>query len=448
MSVELKNHQKMYLDWFRHSAPYINAHRNKIFIIYIDGLSLLNDSIKEIIHDIALLHSLGIKLLLVYDAIPQLLTALNDKNQEMVEHSNHLILTRETIEIAVNVLGSVRIKIEAMLSMGLANSPMFGAGINVVSGNFISAKPLGIINGVDSQLSGEVRSVETHILMNLLNQNNIILVSSLGFSKTGEIFYLSASDVASKVAEALKADKLIFLSQMDGLLDNKCNIVREIASCKLDAFMVIEKDKILKNYLYQAKSAISKGVKRVHILPFNYKGAIVQELFTRDGVGTMVTDEDYEQVRMATIEDIGGLIQLLRPLEEQGILVYRSRERLENEIDKFAVIERDGAILACAALYPIPCKEDEILSAEVACVAVDPLYRKSNRGIQILKFLEEKAKHSQIQQLFVLTTRTSHWFIENGFSPATVDDLPSARQELYNYQRSSLVFKRELITQK
>jgi amino-acid N-acetyltransferase len=147
---------------------------------------------------------------------------------------------------------------------------------------------------------------------------------------------------------------------------------------------------------------------------------------------------------MADIQDVGGLIGLLRPLEEEGILVYRSRERLENEINQFAVIERDGMILACAALYPIPTTGDELRSAEIACVAVHPSYRKSNRGSQILHYLEEKAKSMQIQQLFILTTRTAHWFLEQGFEPASVDDLPDARQAFYNYQRNSIVCKKSL----
>ena len=155
----------------------------------------------------------------------------------------------------------------------------------------------------------------------------------------------------------------------------------------------------------------------------------------------MITDAHYEEVRMADIQDVGGLIRLLRPLEEEGILVYRSRERLENEIDQFAVIERDGMILACAALYPIPTTGNELRSAEIACVAVDPSYRQSNRGSQILHYLEDKAKSLGIQQLFILTTRTAHWFLEQGFEPASVDDLPDARQAFYNYQRNSIVCK-------
>lgn len=443
-SLELDN-EKNYLNWFRHAAPYINAHRHKTFVIMLDGHAFSSENFKEIVHDLTLLHSLGIRLVLVYDAIPQIKQHIENLNFEIKEHSEHLVITRELLSPVIQTVGAIRVQIESMFSMGLVNSPMFGSRIDVVSGNFVTAKPLGIHAGVDLHLSGEVRAIDNDLILKLLNQNNIVLVSPLGYSKTGEIFNIQATEVATKTAIAVNADKLIFLGNTSGLLNTKRELLREISSFQLDEYMRAEENNLLKDYLIHAKEAVLNGVNRVHILPFWYKGAVIQELFTRDGVGTMITDEHYEQVRVATIQDVGGLMNLLRPLEEQGILVYRSRERLETEIHQFAVIERDGAILACAALYPIPAQENEKIAAEIACVAVDPSYRKSNRGIQILNYLEEKAKKENIQQLFALTTRTSHWFIENGFIPATVDDLPSARQELYNYQRNSLVFKKELV---
>lgn len=442
-SLEL-NEEKNYLNWFRHAAPYINAHRNKTFVIVLDGHGLLSDNFKEIIHDLTLLHSLGIRLVLIYDATPQIKSHLEKLNFEIEQYCHQFIITRSLLPTVIQTVGAMRVQIESMFSMGLANSPMFGSRIDVVSANFISAKPLGIHQGVDLHLSGEVRAIDDELILKLLNQNNIVLVSPLGYSKTGEIFHIQATEVASKTAISLNADKLIFMGEHVGLLNVKKELLREVSSFQLDEYIQIERDQILKNYLIHAKEAALNGVKRVHILPFEYKGALVQELFTRDGMGTMITDEHYEQVRMATIQDVGGLMSLLRPLEEQGILVYRSRERLETEIHQFAVIERDGAILACAALYPIPTEKNEKRAAEIACVAVDPSYRKSNRGIQILNYLEDKAKKQNIHQLFVLTTRTSHWFIENGFEHSAVDELPNARQALYNYQRNSLVFKKEL----
>ena len=435
-----------YVHWFRHSAPYINAHRNKTFVIMFDGEAVQHENFQHIIHDIALLHSLGIRLILVHGARPQIDQNLKDAGLVTPFHNRRRVTTRESLGAVMNAAGSIRLQIEALLSMGLANSPMHGARIDVVSGNLITAKPYGIHGGVDFQLSGEVRSVDTDAMQRHLDSQNIVLLGPAGYSATGEVFNLLAEEVATKTAISLQADKLIFLGKQHGLLNEHGLLQREMAPHQLDRHILQYQDASpdIALHLRGAKTASLQGVHRVHLISYAYDGALVEELFTRDGSGTMITDAHYEEVRMANIQDVGGLISLLRPLEEEGILVYRSRERLENEIHRFAVIERDGAILACAALYPIPAADNELRSAEIACVAVHPGYRKSNRGSQILHFLEGQAKSMGIQQLFILTTRTAHWFLEQGFEKASVDELPNARQALYNYQRNSLVCKKLL----
>ncbi|MBF7683394.1 amino-acid N-acetyltransferase [Acinetobacter sp. B5B] len=440
-------HTKNYLHWFRHSAPYINAHRNKTFVIWFEGAALKQTDFHHIIHDIALLHSLGIRLVLVHGAREQIDDEISKQGIQTPSYLNRRVTTREALPAVMSAVGASRLYVEALLSMGLANSPMFGAKIDVVSGNFITAKPFGIHDGVDFSLSGEVRAVDTVCIESLLEKNNIILLGPTGYSTTGEVFNLLSQEVATKTAVALNADKLIFLCHQDGLKNNKGQLLREISPHHLDQYIDHENDvdTQMSLLLENAKEASLNGVQRVHLLPFSYDGALIQELFTRDGMGTMITDAHYEQVRTATIHDVGGLMELLKPLEKQGILVYRSRERLEHEIDQFAVIERDGAILACAALYPMHTQNHEFKSAEIACVAVHPGYRKSNRGQQILAFLEQKAQNLGIKYLFVLTTRTAHWFLEQGFMQAGVDDLPSSRQQLYNYQRNSQVFRKEIL---
>ncbi|MBP5992482.1 MAG: amino-acid N-acetyltransferase [Acinetobacter sp.] len=437
---------QQYVHWFRNSAPYINAHRNKTFVLMFGGEALLSDNFQHIIHDIALLHSLGIRLILVHGARPQISENLKEKNLKSPFHKNRRITTRESLSAVMSAVGSIRLEIEALLSMGLANSPMYGARIDVVSGNFVTAKPYGIRDGVDYQLSGEVRAIDSEAILKQLDNHNIVLLGPSGYSTTGEVYNLLAEEVATKTAIHLQADKLIFLGSQQGVLDEFGKLMREVTPQQLDQHIAkyIDSNFEIAFHLEKAKEASLKGVQRVHLLSYAHDGALLEELFTRDGHGTMITDAHYEEVRTANIKDVGGLIGLLRPLEEEGILVYRSRERLENEIEQFAVIERDGMILACAALYPIPTSEDELKSAEIACVAVHPSYRKSNRGSQILHHLEEKAKDLGIQQLFILTTRTAHWFLEQGFENASVDDLPQARQALYNFQRNSIVCKKSL----
>lgn len=436
-----------YVHWFRHSAPYINAHRNKTFVIMFDGEAVLHDNFQHIIHDIALLHSLGIHLILVHGARPQINLNLATSQISTPFHRQRRITTRESLSCVMNAVGSIRLQIEALLSMGLANSPMYGARIDVVSGNFVTAKPYGIRDGIDFQLTGEVRTVDTNAIQRHLDSHNIVMLGPTGYSTTGEVFNLLAEEVATKTAIRIKADKLIFLGKQHGLLNTDGQLQREVQPSQLDAYIMQDAQDLpseLSLQLRAAQEASMNGVNRVHLISYAHDGALLEELFTRDGSGTLITDAHYEDVRMATIQDVGGLINLLRPLEEEGILVYRSRERLENEIEQFAVIERDGMILACAALYPIPTTGNELRSAEIACVAVDPSYRKSNRGSQILNYLEDKARSMGIQRLFILTTRTAHWFLEQGFEQSSVDDLPDARQALYNYQRNSLVCKKSL----
>ena len=440
------NNTLQYVHWFRHSAPYINAHRGKTFVLMFDGEAVQHENFQHIIHDIALLHSLGIRLILVHGARPQINANLALTQIETPFYKQRRITTRESLNAVMSAVGAIRLQIEALLSMGLANSPMHGARIDVVSGNFITAKPYGIHDGIDFQLTGEVRSVDTAAIQRHLDNYNIVLLGPTGYSTTGEVFNLWAEEVATKTAISLKAEKLIFLGKQHGLSNAQGQLQREITPAQLDQdierYQTSQPELALQ--LRGAKHASVNGVNRVHLLSYAYNGALIEELFTRDGSGTMLTDAHYEDVRTANIQDVGGLISLLRPLEEQGILVYRSRERLENEIEQFAVIERDGTILACAALYPIPTQAGEIPSAEIACVAVHPSYRKSNRGSQILSYLEDQARHLGIQQLFILTTRTAHWFIEHGFQHASVDELPNARQALYNYQRNSIVCKKPL----
>jgi amino-acid N-acetyltransferase len=322
---------------------------------------------------------------------------------------------------------------------------MYGSRIDAVSGNFVTARPYGVRDGVDFQLTGEVRSVDVEALQKNLQNDNIIVLGPTGYSTTGEVFNLLAEQVAVKTAVALQADKLIFLGEKEGISDEDDRLLRQLIPNEVDQYLRNKPlDSELLLHMAGATEACRGGVRRVHIISYARDGALLQELFTRDGSGTLVSNDSYEEIRIADIDDVVGLIELLRPLEEEGILVYRSRERLETEIDKFAVIERDGMIVGCAAMYAIPTTPGEVSSAEIACVAVHPSYRNGNRGAELLDYLEIKARSKGIKDLFVLTTRTELWFIEQGFEQVPVESLPNARQALYNYQRNSKIFKKSL----
>lgn len=434
-----------YVHWFRNSAPYINAHRSKTFVLLFGGEAVNHDNFRNIVLDIALLHSLGIRLVLVHGARPQIDENLNDIGITTPFHNGLRVTTREALRCVLDAVGSIRLEIEALLSMGLANSPMFGAKIDAVSGNFVTAKPYGVRDGVDFGLTGEVRAIDIEAISKNLVNHHIVILGPTGYSTTGEVFNLLAEDVAVSAAVALKADKLLCLGEREGIQSDDSRLLREMIPNEVDQYLRGKLlDSELLRHMNAASNACKEGVKRVHIISYARDGALLQELFTRDGSGTLITNDPYEEIREAQIDDIGGLIELLRPLEEEGILVRRSRERLENEIDHFAVIERDGMIVGCAALYPLPVDEKNPASGEIACVAIHPNYRNGERGSELLEYLEKRAAGKGLKKLFVLTTRTALWFVEHGFRQADVEDLPNERKALYNFQRNSKVFSKQI----
>lgn len=430
-----------YVSWFRNSAPYINANRNKTFVLMIGSDALAEGQIKSIIHDIALLDSLGVRLVIVHGARQQIDANLQSKGIKS-RFEQDLRITDDRASVCVREsVGALRAELEAMLSMGLPNSPMHGARLRVCGGNFVTARPVGIRDGVDFCHTGEVRRIDCVGIRRALDQNSIVLLSPLGYSPTGEIFNLSAEDLATETAIALQAEKLILMCSTQGVLDSQGHLIEELNN--QEAQLLIESGEVsaeIRRHLVSACRACQTGVQRAHLVGFRQDGALLTELYTRDGAGTLITIKSYEQIRGATIADVGGIIALIRPLEKQGVLVRRSRELLEKEISQFSVIERDGAIIACAALYPF----DDECSAELACLAVSPEYRRGNRGDALLEMIIRQAQQLGIHKILVLTTQSTHWFIERGFDLSRIDALPQAKQALYNWQRNSQVLSRKL----
>jgi amino-acid N-acetyltransferase len=431
-----------FVDWFRSSSPYIHAHRGKTLVILFGGEAVEDDNFTNLIHDIALLHALGIRLVLVHGARPQIEERLNLRDVSM-QYINGLRVTDEAaLRCVKEAAGAVRVEIEALLSTGLANSPMAGARIRVASGNFVTARPIGVKNGIDYCHTGRVRRIDAEAIRKVVESNAIALIPPLGYSPTGEVFNLSASEVAAEVAVALGADKLIVLLEGKVLTDSRGKLLTNVIPKEVETILQRRKtiaEDVAQN-LRRAVDACRRGVKRTHLLSRQIDGVLLQELFTRSGVGTMLTAEHYEEMRTAGIDDVGGILGLITPLEEQGTLVRRSRELMETEIDRFTVVELDGMIIGCAALY---CYEKEGM-AELACVSVHPDYRNSGRGDSLLLHMEKKARACGISKLFVLTTETAHWFLERGFTASEVDSLPLKKRQLYNYQRNSKVFIKDL----
>lgn len=427
-----------FVDWFRGSSPYIHAHRGKTFVIAFGGEAVADEGFSNLIHDIALLHGLGIRLVLVHGARPQIEERLKARGVEMQYINGLRVTDSAALNCVKEAAGAVRVEIEARLSMGLANSPMAGVRIRVASGNFVTAKPIGVRDGVDYCHTGEVRRVDWTAIEQRLESGAIAIVSPIGYSPTGEIFNLSAADVAASVAIDLGADKLISLLEEKGAVDGRNRLITNMVPREVDALLGGRRrlPEELIQHLRAAVSACRSGVKRIHLIQRQLDGALLKELFTREGIGTLVTAEPYEETRTASIDDVGGLLELLEPLEAKGVLVRRSRELLETEIDGFTLMERDGMVIACAALYPYPQES----MAELACVVVHPNYRGSERGAQLLAHMERQARSQGIARLFLLTTQTAHWFRERGFEPGELKDLPMRKRELYNYRRNAKVF--------
>ena len=435
------NVSNAFVEGFRQSSPYIHAHRGKTFVVAFGGEAVADENFANLVHDLALLHGLGIRLVLVHGARPQIEERLRLRHANITIINGLRVTDTAALGCVMEAAGAVRVEIEALLSMGLANSPMSGARISVASGNFVTAKPLGVIDGVDYGLTGEVRRVDAAAIMNRLDAGAIALVPPLGYSPTGEVFNISAADVAKSTAIALGADKLILLVE-DRVADSRGRLIGNMVPREVDA--LLERRKRLSDreqrVLRSAAAACRSGVRRIHILARQVDGVLLTELFTRDGAGTLVTAEPYETIRTATIDDVAGVLELITPLEASGALVPRPRELLETEIERFTVVERDGTVIACAALYPFEIEQ----LGELACLAVHTDYRGGNRGDLLLERIEKSAAAQRLAKLFVLTTRTAHWFRERGFEPASIDILPGRKRDLYNWRRNSKVFVKVL----
>jgi len=440
--MPITEHPADFVAWFRSVAPYINAFRGRTFVIAFGGEVVADGKFVELTHDFNLLAALGIRMVLVHGARPQIEERLTRENIEGHYHHDVRLTDSATMQCVKEAVGRVRVEIEALLSLGLANSPMANADIRVASGNFITAQPLGVIDGVDLLYTGNVRKVDVAALKDRMEFGEVVLLSPLGYSPTGEVFNLTLEDVATATAIELDADKLVFLMDTDGVLDKEGNLLKELTVAQAQEVLA-ENDKLpddVNLFLPCAIRACEAGVARTHLISRHIDGAVLQELFSDEGVGSMVVESSLNTLRAADIDDVGGILQLLRPLEEQGILVRRNRELLEREVDRFVVLEHDRRIIGCAALYPFP-DED---AAELACLAVDSSYRDHGYGEAILMHLVGVARRQKLKKLFVLTTRTAHWFIERGFAASDISALPVQKKTLYNYQRRSKVFVRKI----
>ncbi len=428
--------------WVRQAAPYIHAFRGKTFVIAFGGEVLQGDGAQALIHDIALLDSMGIHLVLVHGARPQIDAEMLARKLKPRFFKGLRVTDGPALECVKRAMGVTRIEIEALLSQGLPNTPMAGGFLRVTGGNFITARPVGVVDGVDYQYTGAVRKIVAEEIQADLAQENVVLITPIGASPSGEIFNLAWDEVAEAVAVAIKADKLVFLSDAPGVVDKKGQLIDAITVEEADALLTRRTKQAAEvaRVLPGAARACRDGVGRVHFLNRKTDGAMLMEFFTRDGVGTVMTRAPLAHLRLATHDDVGAVLGLIAPLETDGTLVKRGRELIETEIERFSVVEHDGVIVGCAALYPFSNEK----AGELACVAVIPEFRRCGYGEQLCHHIETRAKKMKLKRLFVLTTRTAHWFTERGFSETGVEALPDLKRDLYNYRRKSKVLIKAL----
>ena len=437
-----------FVPWFRSVAPYIHAYRGKTFVVAMAGEGIAAGKLNSFVQDLAILHAMGIKIVLVHGFRPQVSEQLRAKGHpERFSHGLR-ITDAPALDAAQEAAGQLRFEIEAAFSQGLPNTPMANATVRVVSGNFLTARPVGIVDGVDFMQSGLVRKVDAAAIRRAIDIGAIVLLSPFGFSPTGEAFNLAMEDVATSTAIALQADKLLFLTEIPGIHEVRGDpgsaIDTELALADAKRMLAElpppERPSDMAFYLRHCVRACEGGVERSHILPFAADGAVLTEVYTHDGIGTMVVDEKLESLREASADDIGGILQLIEPFERDGTLVKRDRTEIERDIGHYTVIEHDGVIFGCAALYPYP----EAQTGEMAALTVSENVQGQGDGERILKRVEQRAKAQGLTSIFVLTTRAMHWFVKRGFAVVEADWLPEARKRKYNWDRRSQVLVKQL----
>lgn len=404
------------IDWFRNTAPYINTHRGTTVVVGLRAGAVARDNFINVVHDLALMQSLGMRLVIVH------------------EHASleNAPISQDAMTAILADIASERSQIERMFSMGLPNSPLHNAKLRVISGNFVTARPAGVLQGIDHGALGVVRQVDVAGITHALDGAAICLLSATGHSPAGDIFAVNALELMRVVARSLAAEKLIVMSEHEGVARDDGSLMRQLTVEDARCYSAQAESGMGAN-ITLACDACDDGVPRVHLVSYSCDGGLIKELYTHDGAGTLISSDEYEQMVTAQSHDLAGILELIRPLQQEGILVERSNEQVAADLDHFTVITKDSRVIACAALYPNP--NDAI--AEIACVATHPDYRDSGHGERLIEKLVEAAQELHLKQVYVRTTQTGHWFRELGFQPVEQTALPATEQAKSSRDRNS-----------
>ena len=403
-----------YARWFRASTPYIRAHRGRTFVVMLGADALAAENAINIVHDLALLHVLGVRLVLVHGAA--------------VEADGPV--TPGLLADIQAAVAKARAKLESLFTTGIPLSPLRDRHIPLASGNLVTARPIGILDGVDQLAAGTVRRVHVDVVRDLLGVDSVVLISPVAYGNTGAAFALGVEQLAATVAGELGADKLIVYDGAGRIADRSDLTTDELRQLG-DTW---EHDAGTARRLDALADACRRGVPRAHLIGFAADGMLLKELFTAEGAGTQVGDGDYRVIRRAAPADAGAIVELMRPLEASGALAPRGADLVERRIESFLVAELDGALTGCCALFAL-----DAGAAELACLVGGDAV-----GARLLDAAERNAVTAGVHRLFALTTQAADWFIEHGFAKACVDALPVDRKALYNYRRNSHVLVKEL----
>ena len=437
--------QSSFIQNFRLSAKYINLFNQNIFVIALSGYVFNEDQFEKIAQDINILHSLKIKVILVYGARPQVESILVKNKIPVRLVKNMRVTSSAALKHVIEVNGAIRNKIEATLSTIKSVSE----GMRLSSGNFLTAMPVGIIDGIDMESTGKIRGVDVEAIKNKLNHHEIVIVSPIGYSPIGQIFNLSYEQTAANIAVAINADKLIYYVDANGILNERGELIPELTSEKAHKLISHIEEKPSPesaqnlsyddfNILKSSVFAIKNKIKKVHLINRNIDGSLIEELFTEKGSGTILTEFALENFRKATEGDLKDIYRILFPLEKRKIFIERDLTQIKGMINQFYVLEHDKKFVGCVSLNSF--KE----SLELASFSIESKYQRLGFGKKLLKFCELEAKKLKYDEIFILTTQSEHWFAENGFKEKSKELMPTFKKKTYQSERNSKYLTKKL----
>jgi len=438
---EIKHREQV--DLIREVFYYQNRFAGKTIVLKIDYPILNAPHFPQLLKDLAMLRATGIEIILIPGAREWVDAVLKEYDIESEYRNGVRVATQDSIPFIRMAAFEVANRLMTLLTAFQANS---------VIGNFIRARGIGVVDGVDFQHSGRVEKILKEPLQQILDQGMIPIFPCIGWNAAGKPYNLASNDIALAVAEALQAEKLFFVTDSDGFMESRFalppGLVKNSDGC-VARLSLEEAQEVLNlnegnpdpdlRYLALALTACRKGTERAHIVDGRMEGAILREIFSNLGVGTMIYGNDYESIRPMKTDDIGDVLRLMQPLMEEGVLIKRTEDDLIARQADFVVYSIDDVVHACGSLHDYGEGQGEI-----AAIATNPVYSHLSMGRKILSYLVEKAARTGMTRVFALTTRTVDWFEQMGFAEASLESLPARKRDTYNHVRKSRIFALEL----